>query len=334
MARLIAEDGVKGVTSNPAIFEKAIAGSSDYDGAIVSLTGEGLGAFEVYDSLSIEDVGMAADLFRGVWEATEGVDGYVSLEVDPRLAHDTAGTVAEARRLWEALGRPNVMVKVPATAAGVPAVRTLISEGININVTLLFSVSRYREVAEAYVGGLEARAAQGEDLRVASVASFFVSRVDTLLDPQLAEVAPALQGKVAVANSVLAYEAFLELDHSARFGALREKGAWPQRLLWASTSAKNPAYSPVVYVDSLVAPATVNTMPLETIEAYRTVGDPADRVSGAVEEAKDVLGRLAAAGFDIEAVAGELEADAVAKFVDPFAKLLGAIEAKQQSIVV
>ncbi|MCA0359788.1 MAG: transaldolase [Armatimonadetes bacterium] len=327
------DQGILGVTSNPAIFEKAIAGSTDYDHDIVMLTGEGLSAEQIYDHLSIADVGMAADLFRPVWERTNGIDGYVSLEVSPELAHDTEATISEARRLWDALNRPNVMIKVPATEAGIPAIRTLIADGIPVNVTLLFSVERYRAVALAYLEGLEARAAKKLPLQISSVASFFVSRVDSLLDPVLESKAPELQGKIAIANSLAAYDVYLELFRSPRFAELAEQGAIVQRLLWASTSAKNPAYSPILYIEELIAEDTVNTMPLETIEAYLESGDPMERVSGHLEEARHELETLADAGVSLDEAAAELERDAVEKFVVPFRKLLEAIDAKRESVV-
>ncbi len=336
LQRLIDEDGIKGVTSNPAIFEQAIAGSNDYDEAIMVLTGEGLSAAEIYDVLSIEDVGAAADLFRGVYEETGGKDGYVSLEVSPHLARDTEGTVEDARRLWKALDRPNVMIKIPATVEGVPAIQQCISEGINVNVTLLFSVERYRSVAEAYVAGVGKRIAEGGNPKVASVASFFVSRVDSLVDPQLEAsanpMAKELVGTIAVANSLCAYQVYQEIFGSD-FSSLKELGAWTQRLLWASTSAKNPAFSKVKYVETLIGPDTVNTLPLDTIEAYREMGRPAERVTGSLLDAQITMSRFREAGFDIEEVANELERQAIQKFVEPFDKLLAAINAKRESLV-
>lgn len=338
LQKLIDEDGIMGVTSNPAIFEKAIAGSADYDEAILTLTGEALSAEEIYDRLSIEDVATAADLFRPVYDATGGKDGYVSLEVSPHLARDTGGTVEDARRLWKALDRPNVMIKIPATEEGVPAIQACLSEGININVTLLFSVSRYRKVAEAYVAGVKALAESGREPKVASVASFFVSRVDSLVDPQLEKAehpgAKDLVGQVAVANSLMAYRVYQEIFEGAEFGALAEKGAWTQRLLWASTSAKNPAFSPVKYVEALIGPDTVNTLPLETVEAYREQGQPAERVSGSLQDGEITMARFKECGFDIEDVADELERQAIQKFVEPFDSLIAAIEAKRESLIV
>lgn len=337
LARLVAEDGIKGVTSNPAIFEKAIAHSDDYDSDVAKMTAEGRSAADIYDALSLLDVQEAADVFRGVYDATGGLDGYVSLEVSPLLAHDTEETVSEARRLWKALDRPNVFVKVPATEAGVPAIRQLLTEGVNINITLLFGLDRYRAVAEAYVDAMRARAGKGENLKVASVASFFVSRLDTLLDPRLdalgSKEAQALRGEGAVALSRAAYGIYEEVFGSA-FQGLREKGAWTQRVLWASTSTKDPAFSKTKYVDALVGPDTVNTMPLETIEAYRDQGDPADRLSGSAGQAREILQRIEALGFSFKELSDELETQAVQKFIDPYHSLLAAIEAKRVASAV
>lgn len=337
LQKLIDEDGIRGVTSNPAIFEQAIAGSTDYDEAIMVLTGEGKSAEEIVDQLSIEDVGAAADLFRPVYDATDGLDGYVSLEVSPHLARDTKGTVADARRLWKALDRPNVMIKIPATVEGVPAIQECIAEGINVNVTLLFSVTRYTAVAEAYLAGISERAAAGHPPRVASVASFFVSRVDSLVDPMLESaanpMAKELMGEVAVANSLCAYAVFQYLFGHAGFAELKGEGAWVQRLLWASTSAKNPKFSKTKYVESLIGPDTVNTLPLETIEAYRESGHPAERVTGSVMDGEIVMNKFRECGFDIEEVATELENQAIQKFVDPYDKLLAAVDAKRQSLI-
>ncbi|MCB0825253.1 MAG: transaldolase, partial [Armatimonadetes bacterium] len=335
MQKLI-DQGIKGVTSNPAIFEQAIAGSNDYDSLIISLTGEGMSALEIYDALSIQDVGDAADLFRPVYDSTNGLDGYVSLEVSPHLAHDTEGTIADARRLWAKLNRPNVMIKIPATKAGIPAIKQALIEGININVTLLFSVERYREVAVAYVEAMAERKKQGLELKVASVASFFVSRVDGLVDKQLeASDNPEssdLFGMAAIANSRIAYGVFEEVFGTDEWKEVEAAGAWKQRLLWASTSTKNPDYSPVLYVDQLVGPDTVNTMPLNTIDSYLEHGDPADRLSGTVRDAEITLSKVEACGIDMNAVTQKLEDDGIAKFVEPFDQLIDSIETKRQSI--
>lgn len=336
LQKLIEHDGVRGVTSNPAIFEQAIAQSSDYDDAIRAYAEQGLSSLEIYDLLSIEDVGEAADLFRGVYEETNGLDGYVSLEVSPLLAHDTEGTIRDARRLWKELNRPNVMIKVPATEAGVPAIETLLSEGININVTLLFSLERYAAVADAYVQAIRTREQNHQDLHVASVASFFVSRMDSLVDPRLeADANPdakSLVGEVAVANSRAAYGIFQEKFSGEDWERLVLQGAVPQRLLWASTSTKNKAYPKVKYVDALVGPTTVNTMPLQTIEDYRADGDPANRLTDLVGPAREQLAQLERLGYSLTDLANELETDAVKKFVDPFNALLESIEAKRAQV--
>ncbi|MCU0316874.1 MAG: transaldolase [Fimbriimonadaceae bacterium] len=337
MQKLI-DQGVLGVTSNPAIFEQAIAGSHDYDGAILSLTGEGLSPEEIYDALSIEDVAQAADLFLSVYEKTEGRDGYVSLEVSPLLAHDTEATIADARRLWKALDRQNVMIKIPATLAGVPAIQQAISEGINVNVTLLFSLERYEAVARAYCAGLAARAEKGLSLKVASVASFFVSRMDSLVDPMLESHpdsrAKSILGEVAIANSILAYEIYEEVFGSPEWKGLSDGGAWDQRILWASTSTKNPAYEKTKYVEALIAPATVNTLPLATIHDYLAEGKPEERVSGQKTRAQEVMSLLGELGISRAELGETLEKEAIDKFVDPFHKLIKSIQDKQESFVV
>jgi transaldolase len=336
LARLIEEDGVAGQTSNPAIFEKAITHSADYDTDIAALTRQGLSAEETYETLAIRDVRDAAELFRRVYDATEGGDGFVSLEVSPHLAHETESTVAEARRLWKRLNRPNVMIKVPGTQAGLPAFKALVEEGVNVNVTLLFGLQRYREVAEQYIAGLEARAAQGQSLDgVASVASFFLSRIDTLIDGLLDERIAAgddggglakLRGQAAVASARIAYTIYKELFSSPRWQRLAEQGARPQRLLWASTSTKDPAYSEVKYVDSLIAPDSVNTMPMATLEAYRGTGKPAIRIDNDLDEAGAVLEALPQAGIDLDEATRRLEDEGVRKFVEPYEKLLATLK--------
>lgn len=326
--------GIRGVTSNPAIFEKAIAGSNDYDNAIISLTGAAKTPEEILDILSIEDVAMAADLFKPVFEQTEGLDGYVSLEVSPHLADDEDGTVADGLRLWKALDRPNVMIKVPATKAGVGAFKKLTAAGVNVNVTLLFSTVRYQEIAVAYIEALEERHSKGLPIHMSSVASFFVSRVDSLLDPELTVKAPNLVGKIAIANSHMAYKIYEDLFKTDRFQKLADAGARPQRLLWASTSAKNPAYSPVIYVETLVGPDTVNTMPIETIDAYLEMGQPSGQLTGQYTRQKAFMDEFDQAGFDIEATAETLQQQAIDKFVEPYEKLLDSLKAKQESIYV
>lgn len=336
LKRMIDEDGLRGMTSNPAIFEKAIVGSHDYDDEIRRLADEGNDVAAIYEALSTRDVQDAADVFRSVYDASEGRDGFVSLEVNPHLAHDTLGTVEEARRLWTALDRPNVLIKVPSTVEGLPAIRQLIGEGINVNVTLLFGLPRYRQVAEAYLAGLESRSAGGHSTdRVASVASFFVSRIDTFVDALLeerisqggpaGEIAKELLGQVAVASAKLAYQQYKELFGSGRFRTLARKGARVQRLLWGSTSTKNPDYSDVKYVEPLIGPDTVNTLPVETFHAYRDHGQPEVRIEDGLEHAKWVLQQLPKLGIDLDRVTQQLEDQGVEKFNQPFDKLLSAI---------
>ena len=337
LRRLIEEDGLRGMTSNPAIFEKAIVESRDYDDDIRAMALAGKSADAVYEALSQRDVQSAADEFRPVYASTDGKDGYVSLEVNPHLAHDTRGTIEEARRLWVALDRPNVFIKVPATAEGLPAIRQLISEGISVNVTLLFGLPRYRQVAEAYLSGIEARAAEGKPVKhVASVASFFVSRIDSLVDPLLekcaaqgetkADLARELHGQVAVASAKMAYQIYKDTFGGVRFKNLADNGARPQRLLWASTGTKNPDYSDVKYVEALIGPDTVNTVPVETLDAYRDHGDPKPRLEQDVERAGWVLGQLPILGISIDKVTQQLEDEGVEKFNKPFDKLMETLE--------
>jgi transaldolase len=341
LKRLIEEDGLRGMTSNPSIFEKAIADSHDYDEDVRAMALHGKGAEAIYESLSQRDVQSAADAFRPLYDATDGNDGYVSLEVNPHLAHDTSGTIKEARRLWDALHRPNVFIKVPATSEGLPAIQQLISEGINVNVTLLFGLPRYRQVVEAYIAGIEVRVAQGKPVQhVASVASFFVSRIDSLLDPQLeklsarrgkeADIAKSAQGQVAIASAKMAYQIYKEIFASQRFGKLAAHGARVQRLLWASTSTKNPNYRDVKYVEALIGPDTVNTAPMETIDAYRDHGKPDARLEQGVEEARRVLGGLAELGINIDTVTQQLEDEGVDKFNKPFDKLMETLAQRSQ----
>jgi transaldolase len=333
LRRLIEEDGLRGMTSNPAIFEKAIADSSDYDADIRALALEGQAPGAIYETISQRDVQSAADAFRPLYDLTDGKDGYVSLEVNPHLSHDTHGTIVEARRLWTALNRPNVFIKVPATVAGLPAIQQLIGEGINVNVTLLFGLPRYRQVAEAYLGGIEARTAQGQPVkRVASVASFFVSRIDALVDALLekrmadggkaADLAQKARGQVAIASAKLAYQIYKEIFTSDRFKKSAARGAGVQRLLWASTSTKNPDYSDVKYVEALIGPDTVNTAPLETLEAYRDHGMPKVRLEQDLAQARQVLERLPDLGIRLDDVTRQLEDQGVAKFNQPFDHLM------------
>jgi transaldolase len=338
---LIEESAVRGVTSNPAIFEQAISGSDDYDDVLEVLSVEGAEPMEAYETLAIADIQSAADLFRKIYDDSGGADGFVSLEVSPELAHDTSATLQEARRLWKEVARPNVMIKVPGTEEGVPAIQALLTEGINVNITLLFSIAAYERVMEAYLAALEQRAARGEPVdRVASVASFFVSRVDVAVDKQLEERIArasgdeerekirALLGKAAVANAKLAYERYGQVFGGERFARLRAAGARVQRPLWASTSTKNPAYRDVIYVEELIGPDTVNTMPLATLEAFADHGVARRTVDAGLDEAKARLAALEALGIDMDAVTDALLVEAVEKFVTPFRKLLQCIDEK------
>ena len=333
---LIDVDGLRGMTSNPAIFEKAIAGSHEYDEEIRALARAGHDAEAIYEALSQRDVVSAADEFRPIYDGTDGRDGYVSLEVSPHLAHDTGGTIQEGRRLWAALDRPNVLIKVPATAAGLPAIRQLVCEGISVNVTLLFGLPRYRQVVEAYIAGLETRAAHGQPLQhVASVASFFVSRIDAKVDAVLerrmaqggaeADLAKRVHGGVAVASARLAYRIFREIFGGARWEALAARGARVQRLLWASTGTKNHAYSDVKYIEALIGPDTVNTVPLETLNAYRHHGTPRVRLEDDLAGAAQVLRHLPELGIDLEQVTQQLEDEGVTKFIKPFDQLMATL---------
>jgi transaldolase len=339
LARLIRDDGLAGMTSNPTIFQKAIAETELYDEDVRRAGGEGKEPFAIFEQLAVEDVRRAADVFAPVFDETGGGDGFVSIEVGPHLANDTEGSIQEARRLWAKCDRPNVMVKIPATAAGVPAIRKSIAEGININITLLFSVARYREVMEAYLAALEERSAAGRPIDgLRSVASFFVSRVDTNVDKKLDRIgndaARALRGKAAIANARVAYQAFREVFGSPRFAALRGKGAPLQRPLWASTSTKDPAYPDLYYVEALIAPDTVDTMPPETFEAYRDHGDPKVRISEDAEGARDVFRRLARLGIEEATVSGELEEEGVRKFSDSYDSLLKTLAEKEKAMRV
>jgi len=333
LRRLIEEDGLRGMTSNPSIFEKAIAESHIYDEDIRDIALKKKDVKAIYEALSQRDIQSAADEFRSVYEKTDGKDGYVSLEVNPHLAHDTKGTIEEARRLWAALNRPNVFIKVPATADGLPAIQQLISEGININVTLLFGLPRYRQVAGAYIAGIEARVVQGKPVEhVASVASFFVSRIDALVDSllekliaqggQKTDLARKVHGQVAIASAKMAYQIYKEIFGNNRFKKLAGQGARVQRLLWASTSTKNQDYSDVKYVESLIGPDTINTATVETIDAFRDHGDPKSCLEQDVEEAHWVMARLPELGVNIEKVTQQLEEEGVEKFSKPFDKLM------------
>ncbi len=328
------DKGVRGVTSNPAIFEKAIAHSDDYDEQMQELVAAGTDVNRIFEELAAEDIRMATDLFRPVYEETDGQDGYVSLEVSPNLAYDTEGTIEEARHFFRTLDRPNLMIKVPATKEGIPAVEQLISEGVNVNITLMFSMAHYEAVAQAYIRGLEKLAENGGDLsKVASVASFFVSRVDAKLDPQLEKAgADDLLGKIAIANSKLVYQRFKEIFSGERWERLAAQGARVQRPLWASTSTKNPNYPDTLYVDTLIGQDTVNTLPLETLEAFLDHGTVALTVESDMDEVHAQLARLKEVGISLEQATDELQQEGVDKFIAPFDSLLKTIAEKRDAI--
>ena len=330
LARLIAEDGLRGMTSNPTIFEKAIAGSRLYDKDIRRLSDQGRTAGEIFEALAVADVRAACDAFMPLYQQSTEADGFVSLEVSPTLANDAGGTIREAERLWGAVGRPNAMIKIPGTRAGLPAITHCIAAGINVNVTLLFSIERYAEVVEAFVAGMELRLDRGLSIQtIASVASFFVSRVDGKVDALLDRTpGHPLRGKIAIANASMAYGFFERTLATPRWGRLARVGARPQRPLWASTSTKDPRLPDVYYVEALAAPQTVNTLPPETFDAYRDHGNPAIRIQESVAAAPAQLDALAAAGIDLKVVTRELEADGVAKFAASYAAVLAGIDTK------
>jgi len=343
LERLIVEDGISGVTSNPTIFEKAVGGSAAYDADIRRLARQGKQPAEIADALMIADVQGAADVLRPVWERTGGNDGYVSIEVSPRLARGTRATIAEAHRLWEAVNQPNLMVKIPGTAEGILAIRQCLADGLNINITLLFAIARYNEVMDAYLGALEARLGRGEPIdRVASVASFFVSRVDTIVDQAIAEKlstteatmrakVSALRGTVAIANARLAYARFEEVFHRAnpRWRTLADAGARLQRPLWASTSMKDPMRRDVLYVEELIAPHTVDTMPTQTIAAFRDHGEVrGDTARDHVEDVRATLQALGEVGIDLDVLTTRLEAEGIALFVDSHEALIRGVARK------
>ena len=342
-ARLIREDDLTGQTSNPTIFQKAIAESDLYDEDIRT-AGAGRDASSILESIIVEDIRSAADLFRPVYDRTGGEDGFISVEVSPDLAWDTQGSIDEARRLWKAIERPNLMVKIPGTAEGLPAIRDCLAEGININITLLFSVDRYHEVMDAWFEAMERRLGRGEPIdRIASVASFFVSRVDTKVDKRIAERLArvpddersrleALEGKIGIDNARIAFEAYERRFGDERFAALAAAGARPQKPLWASTSTKNPDYPDVYYAEALLAPGTVNTLPPETLDAYRDHGDPRVRIHEDLDGAHRRLKELDEVGIDFGTVLEELEKEGVEKFSDSWHELLETIEEKQKQV--
>jgi transaldolase len=336
LARLIAADGISGMTSNPTIFDKAVAGSRLYDEDIRMLADKASSAGEIFETLAIADVKSACDAFLHLYERSGTKDGLVSLEVSPALAHDTEGTIQEAARLWRALGRPNAMIKIPGTRAGLPAITHCIAAGINVNVTLLFAVERYAEVIDAFLNGLEQRLERKLPIgSISSVASFFVSRVDGKIDPLLdrSSNAASLRGSAAIANASLAYGLFAETLEQPRWQALARAGAQSQRPLWASTSTKDPQYPDTYYVEALIAPDTVNTLPPETLEAYRDHGNPVVRIQEGVNSAPADLEALARAGVDLSRITRELEDEGVEKFAASYRSLLAAIDAKIGQLV-
>lgn len=329
------DTGVRGVTANPTILEKAIAGSTDYDDHLRRLVDRGKSVQEIYEALVFQDIRRAADVARPIYEQSNGLDGYVSLEVSPSLAHDTEGTIAEARRLYTELDRTNVMIKVPATQAGIPAIKTLIGEGVKVNVTLIFSVANYEHVAEAYIGGLEALAASGGDLnQVTSVASFFVSRVARAVDKALESAGNRqLQGKIAIANAKVAYQRFGAIFRGKRWEALAARGASVQRPLWASTGTKNPEYPDTLYVDSLIGPHTINTVPPATLEAFLDHGTVARTLDEGLQEAQDQLRQLQALGIDLDRITAELQDAGVESFDLSFSSLMESIKEKRERLL-
>jgi len=340
LAGMIERGDIRGVTSNPSIFNNAIAKTHDYDAALAKLASSRLSAAQIFDVLAIEDITRAADLFLPLYHQSGGGDGFVSLEVSPTLAHDTAGTAAEAKRLWQTVGRPNLMIKIPATLEGLPAIRQTIAAGINVNVTLIFSIERHLAVMEAFLAGLEDRAAAGLPLgKIASVASFFISRMDTKTDKLLnaiaqtssaqADLAASLRSKLAIANARLAYQEFRCVFASQRFAALQAKGAEVQRPLWASTSTKAPSLPDTLYVDELIGPHTVNTMPPATLDAYRDHGLLEARLENDLPAARQAFADLASLGISLDQITAELEAEGVKSFADAFTALLQSVETRR-----
>ena len=339
LMHLIDHDGLRGMTSNPSIFDKAISESSDYDRQLAELSAVEIDNIGIYEALALTDIRAACDLFTPLYDSSDGGDGFVSLEVSPHLAHNTEGTLADARRLFAQVGRANVMIKVPATPEGIPAIRQLISEGINVNITLMFSMDHYEAVANAYIDGLREWLDDGGDPRkVASVASFFVSRVDSAVDNKLKALndpaANALMGKVAIANSRLVYQRYKELfvAESGPFSDLRAAGGRVQRLLWASTSTKNPDYKDTMYIDELIGPDTVSTMPPETIDAFRDHGTLGNTLDTQIAESQQIMAELARLGIDMDAITQELQVNGVASFATSFDRLIESIDAKQLAL--
>ena len=334
LKKLIDVDGVRGVTSNPSIFEKAISSSSDYDEDIAKLSQQKSNIEEIFLGLEVKDIKRAADFFKPVYEQTNGMDGFVSLEVSPHLAHNTEGTIKQARELWKAVDRKNVMIKIPGTAEGLPAIRKCISEGININITLLFGLPRYKEVTDAYISGLEDRIKNNQPIgQIASVASFFLSRIDVLIDPLLEEKGLSeMKGEVAIASAKKAYEIYKEVFNSERFKKLEAKGAKRQRVLWASTSTKDPSFSDVKYVEALIGAETINTIPIETLEAFNEHGKAESHLEDNLDKATHVLTQLKEKGIDINTITQKLEDEGIEKFNKAYDKLLEAIEKQKQMV--
>lgn len=345
LKEMIEKDDLRGVTSNPAIFEKAISGSDLYDDQVKELAGQGKSAVEIYEALALSDIGMAADQLAPVYEKTDAHDGFVSLEVSPLLAFDTDATVKDARRLWQLLNRPNVMIKIPGTAEGIPAIEQCIYEGININVTLLFSLDAYEDTMEAFIRGLERRLEEGKPVdRISSVASFFVSRIDTAVDKRLEEKISqaandeekarlaAISGRIAIANAKMAYQRYKEVFHGERFAKLKAAGAQVQRPLWASTSTKNPAYPDVYYVEALIGPETVDTIPPQTLSAFRDHGNARVTIDENLDQERARLAGLDEAGISLKEVTAQVLSDAVRLFVEPFEKLIAAIQKRRDEI--
>lgn len=334
LKKLIKDDGVRGVTANPSIFEKAISSSSDYDEDIAAFSKQKDSNDDIFISLAVKDIKRATGFFKPVYQTTNGNDGFVSLEVSPHLAYDTEGTIKQARELWEAVDRKNLMIKIPGTAEGLPTIRKCISEGININITLLFGLPRYKQVTDAYISGLEDRLKANQPVdQIASVASFFLSRIDVLIDPLLEEKGLGkMKGEVAIASAKKAYEIYKEVFSSERFKKLEAKGAKRQRVLWASTSSKDPSFSDVKYVEALIGAETINTITIETLEAFNDHGKAESHLEDDLDKATHLLAQLKEKGIDINAITQQLEDEGIEKFNKAYDKLLEAIE-KQKQVV-
>ena len=334
LQKLIDEDGIRGVTSNPAIFEKAISASDNYDADISALSKQKISNDKIFYAIAVKDIQRAVEFFKHIYDQSHGEDGFVSLEVSPHLSRDTEGTIKQARELWYAVGRKNVMIKIPGTAEGLPAIRKCIGEGINVNVTLLFGLTRYKEVTDAYIAGLEDRVKSHQSINeVASVASFFLSRIDAMIDPMLKEKGVEnIMGEVAIASAKGAYQIYQDTFYSERFKKLEAHGAKRQRVLWASTGTKDPSMSDVKYVEALIGKETVNTIPFETLEAFRHHGNAANRLEDGMNKATNVLAQLKEMGIDIDTITQKLEDEGIAKFNQPYDKLLNVIETKKNKI--